>query len=161
MRASHLRTVVRTRVLARQTPQTKPCRLHSPSTVASSRWKSSSPQAWTQHPLSTIALTEKDSTGILSKDFSQPHTAYIALGGNLGDRIGMIETACREMSKRGIKVKRTSSLWETEPMYVLDKENFINGACEVSLLLKCRLGSRGYKSFSVPIDHMYTDSLDR
>ncbi|KAG7121202.1 Folic acid synthesis protein fol1 like [Verticillium longisporum] len=43
-------------------------------------------------------------------------TAYIALGSNLGDRIGWIEKACREMDARGVRVKRTSSLWETEPM---------------------------------------------
>jgi 2-amino-4-hydroxy-6-hydroxymethyldihydropteridine diphosphokinase/dihydropteroate synthase len=35
------------------------------------------------------------------------------------------------MDARGIKVKRTSSLWETEPMYVLDQDRFVNGACEV------------------------------
>lgn len=62
-----------------------------------------------------------------------PHKriAYIALGSNLGDRIGWIEKACNEMDARGIKVKRTSSLWETEPMYVLDQDRFVNGACEV------------------------------
>ena len=58
--------------------------------------------------------------------------AYIALGSNLGDRIGWIEKACTEMNARGIEVKRTSSLWETEPMYVLDQDAFLNGACEVS-----------------------------
>lgn len=58
-------------------------------------------------------------------------TAYIALGSNVGDRISMIEQACKEMDSRGIKVKRTSSLWETEPMYVLDQDRFVNGACEV------------------------------
>lgn len=61
----------------------------------------------------------------------RPKTAYIALGSNMGDRIGEIETACREMDKRGIRVKRTSSLWETEPMYVMDQDRFLNGACEV------------------------------
>lgn len=59
-------------------------------------------------------------------------TAYIALGSNMGDRIAWIERACNEMDARGIKVKRTSSLWETEPMYVLDQDRFVNGACEVS-----------------------------
>ncbi|CAJ2512363.1 Uu.00g053780.m01.CDS01 [Anthostomella pinea] len=58
-------------------------------------------------------------------------TAHIALGSNLGDRVAMIEQACKEMDARGIKVKRTSSLWETEPMYVLEQERFVNGACEV------------------------------
>lgn len=70
--------------------------------------------------------------------------AYIALGSNMGDRIGMIEQACNTLTSRGITVKRTSNLWETEPMYVLDQGNFINGACEVSkkhffLLLPCKL----------------------
>ncbi|KAI3322214.1 Dihydropteroate synthase [Xylariaceae sp. AK1471] len=63
-------------------------------------------------------------------------TAYIALGSNLGDRVAMIEEACREMDARGIKVKRTSSLWETEPMYVLDQDRFVNGACEVETELE-------------------------
>lgn len=60
--------------------------------------------------------------------------AYIALGSNLGDRIGWIEKACNEMTARGIKVTRTSSLWETEPMYVVDQDAFLNGACEVSII---------------------------
>lgn len=59
-------------------------------------------------------------------------TAYIALGSNLGDRIGWIERACGEMGKRGIRVRRTSSLWETEPMYMLEQDRFVNGACEVN-----------------------------
>lgn len=59
------------------------------------------------------------------------HRAFIALGSNMGDRIGMIERACLEMERAGIKIKRTSSLFETAPMYVLDQEPFINGACEV------------------------------
>ena len=61
----------------------------------------------------------------------KPKKAYIALGSNMGDRVAMIEQACKEMSSRGVKVTRTSSLWETEPMYVLDQERFVNGACEV------------------------------
>ncbi|KAJ6444577.1 folic acid synthesis protein [Purpureocillium lavendulum] len=62
---------------------------------------------------------------------SRKVTAYIALGSNLGDRVGEIETACKEMDRRGIRVKRTSSLWETKPMYVMDQGQFINGVCEV------------------------------
>jgi 2-amino-4-hydroxy-6-hydroxymethyldihydropteridine diphosphokinase/dihydropteroate synthase len=59
------------------------------------------------------------------------HRAFIALGSNVGDRVEMIEQACLEMDKVGIKVKRTSSLFETAPMYVLDQDTFINGVCEV------------------------------
>lgn len=67
-------------------------------------------------------------------------TAYIALGSNMGDRIGWIEKACNEMDARGIRVRRTSSLWETEPMYVLDQDRFVNGACEVCLSVRPVLG---------------------
>ncbi|KAF7867565.1 uncharacterized protein EAF02_009756 [Botrytis sinoallii] len=95
----------------------------------------SSPLPWTQHPLNTNSPSENDVTQ-LSKSQSQPRLAYIALGSNLGDRVGWIEMACNKMSERGIKVKRTSGLWETEPMYVLDQENFLNGACEVETTLE-------------------------
>lgn len=54
----------------------------------------------------------------------------------MGDRIAMIEQACNEMDARGICVKRTSSLWETEPMYVLEQGRFVNGACEVETSLE-------------------------
>lgn len=64
---------------------------------------------------------------------SRSKTAYIALGSNLGDRVAEIEKACRLMDKKGIRVKRTSSLYETEPMYVMDQDRFLNGACEVGL----------------------------
>ncbi|KAL8372089.1 hypothetical protein RB595_001742 [Gaeumannomyces hyphopodioides] len=63
-------------------------------------------------------------------------TAYVALGSNMGHRVAMIEQACREMDKRGIRVRRTSSLWETEPMYVLDQAMFVNGVCEVETHLE-------------------------
>ncbi|PVH98087.1 folic acid synthesis protein-like protein [Periconia macrospinosa] len=64
------------------------------------------------------------------------HRAFIALGSNLGDRINMIEQACREMDNSGkIKILRTSSLWETKAMYVQDQDKFINGVCEVETSL--------------------------
>ena len=58
-------------------------------------------------------------------------TALVALGSNMGDRVGWIEQACREMDERGLRVLRTSSLWETEAMYVVDQAPFVNGVCEV------------------------------
>ena len=59
------------------------------------------------------------------------HRVYIALGSNVGDRIANIESACQQMEDRGIKVTRTSALYETKAMYLEDQESFINGACEV------------------------------
>ncbi|KAE8441885.1 hypothetical protein EG329_004191 [Mollisiaceae sp. DMI_Dod_QoI] len=92
---------------------------------------------WTHHPLSTSSPSSEQPSIVStpSGNEARKHTAYIALGSNLGDRVDWIERACNEMSKRGIKVKRTSSLWETEPMYVIDQNSFINGACEVETTL--------------------------
>ena len=59
------------------------------------------------------------------------HRVYIALGSNVGDRIANIEAACQQMEDRGIKVTRTSALYETKAMYLEDQDSFINGACEV------------------------------
>lgn len=89
---------------------------------------------WTQHTLKPPSVFIQQSSIIskASSDAAKKHTAYIAFGSNLGDRVDWIEKAFNEMLKRGIKVKRTSSLWETEPMYVTDQGSFINGACEVS-----------------------------
>jgi len=60
---------------------------------------------------------------------SQKHLAYIALGSNLGDRVKWIEQACNMMPEKGIHIKKTSSLWETEPMYVKDQELFVSEWC--------------------------------
>jgi len=58
--------------------------------------------------------------------------AYIALGSNVGDRLDMIEKACRMLEEDpDIRLRRTSSLYETEPMYVTDQASFLNGACQV------------------------------
>ena len=63
-----------------------------------------------------------------------PQRAYVALGSNLGDRYKYIEAACKEMTKDGILVLRTSSLYETPAMYVEEQPPFINGVCEVIIL---------------------------
>jgi 2-amino-4-hydroxy-6-hydroxymethyldihydropteridine diphosphokinase/dihydropteroate synthase len=81
-------------------------------------------------------------------------TAYIALGSNLGDRVAEIEEACRQMDARGVRVKRTSSLWETEPMYVVDQDRFLNGACEVSTARPQCCTRRCFK-VSVILDELY------
>jgi hypothetical protein len=63
-----------------------------------------------------------------------PTTAFVALGSNVGDRLGNIENACREMdSDPDIRIVRTSPLYETDPMYVSDQDRFLNGVCEVTI----------------------------
>ncbi|KAJ8116788.1 hypothetical protein OPT61_g1871 [Boeremia exigua] len=67
---------------------------------------------------------------------SKKNRAYVALGSNMGDRVAMIEQACKDMETGGkIKILRTSSLWETKAMYVVDQDMFVNGACEVETQL--------------------------
>lgn len=98
----------------------------------STRWRTySTEKTWTPHTLPVQAIRNAKNNAIPESNTGTIKKAYIAFGSNMGDRIGWIEQACNLMSSRGIKLLRTSSLWETEPMYVLDQENFLNGVCEV------------------------------
>jgi hypothetical protein len=78
---------------------------------------------------------QKNSVRFLHSQDRLPCRAFIALGSNMGDKVAMIEQACKEMEATGeVKVLRTSSLYETRAMYVLDQDNFVNGACEVNII---------------------------
>jgi hypothetical protein len=65
-------------------------------------------------------------------DLNESSRAFIAFGSNLGDRVGYIEKALKEMEKRQLKIKSVSALYETDPMYVTNQDTFLNGVCEVS-----------------------------
>ncbi len=56
--------------------------------------------------------------------------AYIALGSNIGDREGNINKAV-EILKQKLKIIKTSSLYETKPMYIEKQGWFLNGAAKV------------------------------
>jgi len=108
---------------------------------------------WTQYSIDEFAppLAERDALLDGSKMTPTVHTAYIALGSNLGDRIGWIESACKLMSSRqDIKIHRTSCLWETEPMYVTDQGSFVNGVCEVIRTFSICLSALHYGSEHFP-----------
>ena len=62
-------------------------------------------------------------------------TIYIGIGSNLGDRECNCLTALEELEKRGIKVAKRSSQYETEPWGVRDQPKFINMAVEADTLL--------------------------
>ena len=67
------------------------------------------------------------------------HTAYIALGSNMGDREKLITDAVKKLdSVRGCTVKRVSDLIETPPYGVTDQEDFLNGCLELETLLTPR-----------------------
>jgi 7,8-dihydro-6-hydroxymethylpterin-pyrophosphokinase (HPPK) len=95
------------------------------------------PKAFVEASATDVETTQREAMHgsadpSLPAKLREKHQAFIALGSNLGDRIGMIQRACAEMDRRGIKVIRTSGLWETEPMYVKEQPRFVNGVCEVS-----------------------------
>jgi len=64
------------------------------------------------------------------------HYAYVAVGGNLGDKRGTIEKALSliQQSSHSVILKR-STLIETEPVGYLDQDTFLNGVVLVKTLL--------------------------
>lgn len=92
-----------------------------------------------------------------SKDASvqQVQTVYLAFGSNVGDRASYVDRALQYLQKPSTlppvhddaasattaspkdtfrevtRVVDVSRLYESEPMYVLEQERFLNGACKV------------------------------
>ncbi|MGH9734919.1 MAG: 2-amino-4-hydroxy-6-hydroxymethyldihydropteridine diphosphokinase [Candidatus Acidiferrales bacterium] len=58
------------------------------------------------------------------------HKAYLSLGSNMRDRAANIARAIEELRKRGVRVTRQSSLYETEPVEFADQPWFLNSAIE-------------------------------
>ncbi len=56
--------------------------------------------------------------------------AYIAFGSNIGDTTANINRAL-EILKHKIKIIKTSSFYETKPMYLENQEWFLNGAAKI------------------------------
>ena len=71
---------------------------------------------------------------MLSKVFF--HTAYLALGSNLGDKEANLRRALELLQQRGVEVVKTSSFICTEPYGVTDQPQFLNGVCEVRTSLE-------------------------
>lgn len=59
------------------------------------------------------------------------HTAYIALGSNLGNKEANIRQALRLLAEQGVEIEQVSTLIATVPYGVLDQPGFCNGACKV------------------------------
>jgi 2-amino-4-hydroxy-6-hydroxymethyldihydropteridine diphosphokinase len=57
-------------------------------------------------------------------------TVYLALGSNIGDREENLRKALALLAGAGIKIKTTSSIYETEPVDYLDQDWFLNAVCE-------------------------------
>ncbi|GAQ88205.1 Dihydropterin pyrophosphokinase [Klebsormidium nitens] len=64
------------------------------------------------------------------KDFGEVPVS-IAIGGNIGDRLGNLHNGLQLMRAAGIKTVWTSNLYESAPAYVTDQPAFLNGVVEV------------------------------
>jgi len=53
-------------------------------------------------------------------------TAYLGLGSNMGDREAQLRTALEKLEAPDLRLKRTSSLYETEPIGFKDQAWFLN-----------------------------------
>ena len=67
----------------------------------------------------------------MSQAVLEKHTAYVALGSNLGDKEGNVRRALELLEERGVEVVRVSSFICTEPYGVTDQPQFLNGVCQV------------------------------
>ncbi|MFA6141737.1 MAG: 2-amino-4-hydroxy-6-hydroxymethyldihydropteridine diphosphokinase [Candidatus Omnitrophota bacterium] len=61
---------------------------------------------------------------------------YIGIGSNLGDRRKYINSAIEELKNGGrVKVRRSSSIYETDPIGGVKQGKFLNGVLEVETAL--------------------------
>ncbi len=61
---------------------------------------------------------------------SEPVTAYLGLGSNMGNRQGNLDKALSLLSQR-LKVEQVSSIYDTEPVGNVNQSRFLNLVCRV------------------------------
>ena len=66
---------------------------------------------------------------------SMTNGIFIAIGSNVGDRVYNIHAALTMLNERGILVKSTGFLYESDPMYLLDQPTFLNTCVQVETQL--------------------------
>ena len=67
----------------------------------------------------------------MTESLEKTSCAYVGMGSNLGDRAGHLLLAVRGMLSAGLPVRRLSSIYETEPLDVLDQPAFLNMVAEL------------------------------
>lgn len=72
----------------------------------------------------------------MSEEILSSHTAFVALGSNLGDREENLRRALELLSQNGAEIVKISKFIETEPYGVIDQPRFLNGVCQVKTVLK-------------------------
>lgn len=65
------------------------------------------------------------------------HTAYVALGSNMGDREALLRQGLDGLNSHPLcRVTKTSSFYITEPYGGVEQEDFLNAVCQVRTLLR-------------------------
>jgi len=64
-----------------------------------------------------------------------PIPVYLSLGSNAGDRLDNLRRACAALAARGIRLRRASSVYETEPVDMREQTWFLNCVIEVETSL--------------------------
>jgi len=65
---------------------------------------------------------------------TEPVTAYLCLGSNLGDRQANLDRALALLSER-LRLVKISSIYDSEPVGDIEQPRFLNMVCEASTLL--------------------------
>ncbi|HWP85221.1 MAG TPA: 2-amino-4-hydroxy-6-hydroxymethyldihydropteridine diphosphokinase [Terriglobia bacterium] len=65
----------------------------------------------------------------------QPPTAYLSLGSNVGDRVENLRRAMLLLCDEEMALRRTSSIYETEPVENTKQDWFLNCVAEISTRL--------------------------
>lgn len=71
----------------------------------------------------------------MSEAVLKSHTAFVALGSNLGDREANLRRALELLQQNDVEVIKVSAFIETEPYGVTDQPRFLNGVCQVKTIL--------------------------
>jgi len=63
------------------------------------------------------------------QDFSS--AIFLSLGSNVGNRGEQLQSALNVLAEESVNVVTCSSVYRTDPLYVLDQPDFLNMVCEV------------------------------
>ncbi len=69
----------------------------------------------------------------MPENLTDKQSAFVSLGSNLGDRAGNLLLAVRGMLNAGLSIKRLSSIYETQPVDVINQPLFLNTVAELSV----------------------------
>ena len=78
----------------------------------------------------------RSASDYVEKESTDGTIVYIAFGTNQGERLKNIRESVGMLQERGIKVLKTSQIYESEPMYFAPQRPFMNGVFKCSTQLK-------------------------